>query len=162
MNLGVGSGWCTAGRYEHYGDKNFKPSLKDAKKHWNKYTNQGVRFFYYLDKNTNLAKYAIAVYPRLLDVDRLVGNAYISEANFEIYDAEDELDYSAFDKLPTDNLDVELTLDIKLLVQNNVIYTVENNIKTKFAEIKGDTLYIEEGVKEIECLRCFISIKGFI
>ena len=33
MNLGVGSGWCTTGRYEHYGEKNFKPSLKDAKEH---------------------------------------------------------------------------------------------------------------------------------
>ena len=148
MNLGVGSGWCTAGRYGHYGDKNFKPSLKDAKHHWDSYTSQGIRFFYYLDKDTNLAKYAIAVYPELLDVDTLVGENYISRANFEIYDAKDSPNRDAFDKLPTNNLGVELTWEA-LLKDSNVIYTVVNNIKTKIAEIKGDTLYIEDGVKEI-------------
>ena len=151
MNLGVGSGWCTAGRYEHYGDKNFKSSLKDAKKHWDKYTSQGVRFFYYLDKDTNLAKYAVAVYPKLLEVDILIGGNFISKTNFEIYNAADELDYSAFNKLPTNNLGVELTWEIKM-VDNNIIYTLENGAKTKFAEIKNGTLYVEDGVKEIGTL----------
>ena len=153
MNLGVGSGWCTTGRYGHYGDMNFKPSLEDAKKHWDRYTREEIRFFYYLDKNTNLAKYAIAVYPRMLYINKLIGENYISEANFEIYNAEDRLDYDVFDKLPTDNLGVELICNIKLSIQNNIICTVRNGIKTKFAEIKGGTLYIEDGVKEIDNLR---------
>lgn len=78
-------------------------------------------------------------------------------ANFEIYNAEDELEYGAFNKLPTDNLGVELILDIPLSVQNNVIYTVDDDIKTKFAEIKGDTLYIEDGVKETVVLKYILS-----
>lgn len=157
MNLGVGSGWCTTGRYGHYGDKNFKPSLKDAENHWDNYTSKGIRFFYYLDKNTNLAKYAIALYPETIDVDRKIGTAYVTEANFEIYNAEDELDYDAFNKLPTDNLGVKLILEAELILDNNIIYTVENNIKTKFAEIKDDTLYVENGVKKIVCLEDILS-----
>ena len=139
------------------GNKNFKPSLKDAKEHWDRYTREEIRFFYYLDKNTNLAKYAIAVYPRMLYVNKLIGENYISEANFEIYNAEDRLDYDVFDKLPTDNLGVELICNIKLSMQNNIIYIVENSIKTKLAEIKDDTLYIEEDVKEIGILKNILS-----
>lgn len=157
MNLGVGSGWCTTGRYGHYGDKNFKPSLKDAENHWDNYTSTGIRFFYYLDKNTNLAKYAIALYPRTLDVNEQIEKAFIAKANFEIYNAKDELDYDAFNKLPTDNLGVKLILETKLILDNNIIYTVENNIKTKFAEIKDDTLYVENGVKKIVCLEDILS-----
>ena len=50
-----------------------------------------------------------------------------------------------------------MTLDIPLSVQNNVIYTVEDDIKTKFAEIKGDTLYIEDGVEETVALKYVLS-----
>lgn len=33
MDLGVNTGWCTTGRYGHYGHPEFTPSEKDAKQH---------------------------------------------------------------------------------------------------------------------------------
>lgn len=99
MNLGVGSGWCTTGRYGHYGDANFKPSLKAAKEHWDNYTSRDIKFFYLLDAKTMLAKYAIALYPRVLSVNKVVSDYYIDKTNFEIYNAEDNLDYTVYFKL---------------------------------------------------------------
>lgn len=96
INLGTGSGWCTTGRYGHYGDTNFKPSLKDAERHWNKYTETGIKFYYLLDAKTMLAKYAIALYPKTLTVDKIVSDYYIEQTNFEIYNARDEIDYNAY------------------------------------------------------------------
>ena len=76
MNLGVGTGWCTTGRYGHYGDDNFKPSLADAKRHFNDYTENGFEFYYFLDEKTMKGLYAVAYNP--------------SSGYYEIFDAEDE------------------------------------------------------------------------
>ena len=63
MNLGVGTGWCTTGRYGHYGEDNFKPSLSDAEKHFNDYTKNGFEFYYFLDSKTMKGLYAAAYNP---------------------------------------------------------------------------------------------------
>ena len=76
MNLGVGTGWCTTGRYGHYGDDNFKPSLADAERHFNDYTKNGFEFYYFLDEKTMKGLYAIAY--------------NTSDAYYEVYNAEDE------------------------------------------------------------------------
>ena len=68
MNLGVGTGWCTTGRYGHYGDENFKPSLKDAESHFNNYTSRGFEFYYFLDSKTMRGLYAMAYNPITCDL----------------------------------------------------------------------------------------------
>lgn len=173
MNLGVGSGWCTTGRYCHYGDANFKPSLKDAEKHWNDYTGQGVKFYYLLDAKTMLAKYAIAVYPETLYVKQFIENYYIEETNFEIYNAEDNIDYTAYFELKNVLelipekliLKVEELKDVTAEVMNGVVvpskkYEFSKNItipegatsigKYAFSDCTGlKEIIIPEGVKSI-------------
>lgn len=128
MNLGVGSGWCTTGRYCHYGDANFKPSLKDAEKHWNDYTGQGVKFYYLLDAKTMLAKYTIAVFPETLYVKQFIENYYIEETNFEIYNAEDNIDYTAYFEL------------------KNILELIPEKLIFKAEELKNITAEVVDGV----------------
>lgn len=130
MNLGTGSGWCTTGRYGHYGDTNFKPSLRDAEKHWDKYTSNGIKFYYLLDATTMLAKYAIAVYPRTLKVDKVISDYYVEQTNFEIYNAEDKIDYKAYIKLK----------DILELLSENIIFKADELPTEMTAEVRGDTV----------------------
>lgn len=161
MNLGVGSGWCTTGRYGHYGEVNFKPSLEDAESHWNDYVvHAGIEFFYLLDAKTMLAKYAIALYPEMFEVDELVDNLLISNANFEIFNAEDYTDYAAYFKLKNVtkliseyssyselildavDMDESYVLDEKS-IYNDVVF--EKDINRKFKH-----LIIPQGVETID------------
>ena len=112
MSLGVNSGWCTTGRYGHYGHPEFKPSTKDASSHWNSYTEgRGIKFYYFLDPETMYGEYAVALYPKIINVDREVGNYYINKTNIEIYNAQDQLDYAAGLKLPLDLIPEEVVFD---------------------------------------------------
>ena len=143
MNLGVGSGWCTTGRYNHYGDVNFKPSIKDAETHWNNYTSRDVKFYYLLDAKTMLAKYAVAIYPQTLFVDKIIGDFYVEETNFEIFNAEDKLDYNLYFKLKDTLEIIPDKLEVKVEDKNNII--LKSNKYKNSKEI-----VIPEGVKIID------------
>lgn len=126
MSLGVNSGWCTTGRYGHAGHPEFKPSTRDASSHWNSYTkDRGIKFYYFLDPETMYGKYAVALYPKIINVNREVGNYYIDKTNIEIYNAQDHLDYVAGLKLPLDLIPEEVVFDaVKLedyMLQDGVL-----------------------------------------
>lgn len=156
MNLGVGSGWCTTGRYDHYGDVNFKPSLTAAKAHWNEYTNQGIKFYYLLDSKTMLAEYAIVVYPKILDVNKAVSDYYIEQTNFEIYNAEDKIDYSAYislrtviEQIPDLNLlfkgeKLEETESVEAVVEENKVIRSPKYLKAKNIIIPDNATSIDD------------------
>ena len=76
MNLGVNTGWCTTGRYGHYGDSNFKPSYEEAAKHFGSYIDDGYEFYYFLDAKTMYGLYAVSYNP--------------SSGDITFWDAEDE------------------------------------------------------------------------
>lgn len=156
MNLGTGSGWCTAGRYDHYGDVNFKPSLQAAKAHWNEYTSQGIKFYYLLDSKTMLAEYAIVVYPKILDVNKAVSDYYIEQTNFEIYNAEDKIDYSAYislrtviEQIPNLNLlfkgeKLEETETMEAIVEKNRVIRSPKYLKAKNIIIPDNATSIDD------------------
>lgn len=132
MSLGVGSGWCTTGRYGHAGEVNFKPSLKDARKHWNQYTSKGVRFFYFL--KDGIGKYALALYPRVLKVKEFINNdTYIESCNFELYNQEDNLDYKGLSKIPYDLIGEELVIH-KAMMQDGLIMSEDGKTLIKANE----------------------------
>ena len=110
MDLGVNTGWCTTGRYNHYGHPEYTPSKRDANKHWNDYAKKGVKFYYFLNPQTMYGEYAIALYPRTLNVDKEYGKYRIGKTNIEIFNAKDELDYSAINKLPIDLIPEKVVL----------------------------------------------------
>ena len=93
MALGVNTGWCTTGRYLHYGDPNFKPSEGDAQRHFEEYTSKGIRLIYLLDPKTHYGEYAVAIYPYMLNVGERIANEngiwYLNSTNFELFDARD-------------------------------------------------------------------------
>ena len=156
MNLGTGSGWCTTGRYDHYGDVNFKPSLTAAKAHWNEYTSQGIKFYYLLDSKTMLAEYAIVVYPKILDVNKAVSDYYIEQTNFEIYNAEDKIDYSAYislrtviEQIPNLNLlfkgeKLEETESVEAVVEENKVIRSPKYLKAKNIIIPDNATSIDD------------------
>jgi len=94
MALGVNTGWCTTGRYGHYGDPNFKPSEADARRHFEDYTSKGIRLIYLLSPKTHYGEYAIAVYPHTLDVGKRIANSdgiwHLNSTNFELFNARDD------------------------------------------------------------------------
>ena len=139
MDLGVNSGWCTTGRHTHYGHPEYTPSKADARKHWNNYTKKGIKFYYFLNPTTMYGEYAIALYPKTIKVDRVcdekaVKPMYIKEANFELYRADDVLDYSAISSLPTDLVPENLIADITypdangLLIDDDIVIGAPKSI----------------------------------
>lgn len=100
MALGVNTGWCTTGRYGHYGDPNFQPSASDAKRHWNDYTKRGIKFYYLLNPRTMYGEIAVAVYPRTLKVNKPTETGVLKSTNAECFNAQDDQDFSLIDKLP--------------------------------------------------------------
>ena len=104
MDLGVNTGWCTTGRYGHYGHPEFTPSIEDARRHWDDYIKRGIKFYYLLDPKTMYGEYAVAVYPKSIKANKRVGDYYVHSTNFEIYNAEDDIDYSAVSKIPIDKI----------------------------------------------------------
>lgn len=117
--LGQGAKWCI--------------SMKDNSKHWNSYTSKGIKFYFFISSQT---KYALAVYPEILDVDKFVDeDDYLKLANFEIYDAEDNLDYSVISSLPINLVDTSLDLKIDkysngLFIKNNKLISCKNDVET--------------------------------
>lgn len=145
MDLGINTGWCTTGRYKHYGEPSFVPSEKDARQHFNKYTRKGVEFYYFLDPNTHYGVYALAVYPRTIEVNLFIKDIYIKKANFELFDARDNLDYSAIDNLPLELIDKEIKID-KIPLNNGL--NIQDNVVVKATpDIKSVT--IPDGVTSI-------------
>ena len=78
------------------------------------------------------AKYAIAKYPELLDVDILVGNYYIQKANFQLFNQEDKIDYSLTNKIP---IELVKGLEIEKEELDNGLY-IKDNILIKAKESK--------------------------
>lgn len=154
MALGVGSGWCTTGRYGHYGDTSFKPSESAAENHFNSYTeNYGVKLYYFLDKDM-MAKYAIAVYPgettiELEEPQPIDNNTYIIRTNFEIYNAEDELDYSAFNELPIDLIPESAGIVFETQEAVNGLVIADNKIVVSFLNKKATSVTIPDYIERI-------------
>lgn len=145
MDLGINTGWCTTGRYKHYGEPSFVPSEKDARQHFNEYTRKGVEFYYFLDPNTHYGVYALAIYPRTIEVNLFIKDIYIKKANFELFDARDNLDYSAIDNLPLELIDKEIKID-KILLNNGL--NIQDNVVVKaIPDIKS--VAIPDGVTSI-------------
>lgn len=110
MNLGAGTGWCISGRYQHYGEPNYKPTEEEAKKHWNEYTRQGVKFYFFISPRE---KYAIAIYPETFPSGVVVQeyNKVINKCNFELFNAEDDKQNKDIYKLPIEVIKDQLILD---------------------------------------------------
>lgn len=124
MALGVNTGWCTTGRYGHYGDPNFKPSEGDAQRHFKEYTSKGIRLIYLLDPKTHYGEYAIAIYPERLYVDKRVSNKdsvfVIKTANFELFDARDDniWDINVLPEQVVEECELEVDLETVCNFQN--------------------------------------------
>jgi hypothetical protein len=56
-------------------------------------------------------EYAVALYPKILEVQEKHGKYYINRTNVEIYNAEDHLDYSSAEKLPLDLIPEKIIYD---------------------------------------------------
>ena len=130
MNLGAGTGWCISGRYGHYGDINYRPTETEAKKHWNNYTKKGIEFYFFIGSND---KYALALYPGILNVEKISGDIYLKETNFELYDERDNLNYADFNKLPYTLIAKEVIIEsLKsqdgLFINDNVIEIADPKI----------------------------------
>ena len=169
MDLGVNTGWCTAGRYGHYGHPEFTPSLKDAKQHWNDYTSKGIEFYYFLDPKTMYGKYAVALYPKTLDVNQETEQGWLNKTNIEIYNDVDYLDYLAVDKLPLDLIKKEIVLDITsydeqgLAISNNTVIrcrkdVVNITIPNSVTSIEGSAFYNCTSLTSITIPDSLISI----
>ena len=148
MSLGVGTGWCTTGRYDHAGELNFKPSYEDAKKHWDEYVSNGTRFFYFL-KN-GIGKWALALTPY---ESKYVGmfadmNTYIDRCNFELYDQEDILDYNGLFEIPYDLVGPELEIDKKDTINGLVISDDGKTVLRCYYKVK--TVIVPDGVATID------------
>lgn len=146
MDLGVNTGWCTTGRYGHAGHPDYAPSEEDAKEHFNRYKKYGIKLYYFLNPNTMYGEYAIALYPRIRVANKIVDNFYINEANIELFNAKDNLDYESLDKLPTDLIPEEIVCKTKtfengLLIDNNIVVKCSKDVKS---------VVIPDGVTKIE------------
>lgn len=138
MSLGVGSGWCTTGRYGHAGDLNFKPSYEDAKEHWDEYTAAGVRFFYFLQNG--IGRYALALYPYMVEGQIIVGdNYYINHCDFELYNQQDYVDYDGLLEIPFELIEDEMTAQIIVMHDGLAIGDNYEDKKTLFHCIKDLT-----------------------
>ena len=101
IDLGYNTGWCTSGRYGHEFEPNFKPSEEDAKEHFDNYTEYDeAKLYYFLDSKTMEGKYAIVLYPELLEVNKFIDGQFITEANYKLFNQADDEDYSVLDKIP--------------------------------------------------------------
>ena len=147
MSLGVGTGWCTTGRYGHAGDVNFKPSVKDAKEHWDEYTSEGVRFFYFLQNG--IGKYALALYPKMFEVGEYIDSeTYLKSCNFELYNQEDRPEYKGLSRIPYDLIGDDLVINT-IVAQNGLILS-EDGKKLMRAIKSISSCTIPDGVEEIK------------
>lgn len=131
MSLGVGTGWCTTGRYGHAGELNFKPSYEDAEEHWDEYTEDGVRFFYFIQNG--IGRYALALYPYEVERQINVGdNYYINHCDFELYNQQDYVDYYGLLEIPFDLIEDEMTAQIIVMHDGLAIGDNDEDKKTLF------------------------------
>ena len=131
INFGAGTGWCISGRYGHYGEKNYKPTRESAEEHWNKYTGQGVKFYFFIGNNN---KVALALYPDTFDLNSVIGNLFIVKTNCQIYNEQDDLDYGLFLNLPIDLIDAHIVFEViqeenGLYIKDNVLFKCNRSLK---------------------------------
>lgn len=151
MDLGVNTGWCTTGRYGHYGHPEYTPSEADAKEHWNNYVeNDNLNFYYFLDAKTMYGKYAIVVYPETVTINKTIETSdkryYLKSANYEIYNERDDLDYAAAKNLPLDLIPKKLEVDAYSYNKNGLI--IDGTVVKK-AAVDVVNVTIPEGITEI-------------
>lgn len=111
MDLGIDTGWCTAGRYGHAGHPDYTPDSREAITHFEEYTEEkGAKLFYILDANSLFGVYALEVYPKEIytNYDFLWNTAGYSVcgANCKLYDFTDNNVPQDFEKLPQGVLDL--------------------------------------------------------
>ena len=112
VDLGVNTGWCTAGRYGHAGHPDFTPDIKQAVSHFEEYTDElEARLFYILDANTMYGVYAFEVHDEDI-IDPVEDNIwfangnYLESTNFKLWDAKDNQEYDDFYKIPKGVIDL--------------------------------------------------------
>lgn len=171
MDLGINSGWCTTGRYGHAGaGSSYVPSAKDAKKHFEEYTDQGVKLYYFLDSDTMFGEYAIAVYPQPVEIDDLVDvgeDEYLSDIigdsftdcviNYEIFDENDDHAYAAIDRLPIELIPEKLIF--RKPDRKNGLIIIDNTLTGISIDFKGDELIIPDNITEINIKACYLTHK---
>ena len=120
---GKGTKWCTAST--------------ETSKHFNDYKNRGIKLYYFI-KNTE--KYALALYPEIVDVLEEFG----IETNYELYDAEDtvitdlnQIKSLNLPKIPGVDLILELSpteiegdVLVKVYPHNQGEFVIPDGIKT--------------------------------
>ena len=167
MDLGVNTGWCTTGRYEHAGEgRDFVPSAKDAKEHFEEYTNGEVtsaNLYYFLDPETMFGKYAIAVYEEPFSVKDFLDNREDLEneflrnlvstgkdysLNYELYDENDALAYEDITKLPIQLIPEKVILEE--IKSSNGLIIAGTNMTGIAADFKGPDLIIPEGITAVQ------------
>lgn len=142
MNFGAGTGWCISGRYGHYGEKNYTPTKETAEKHWNDYTSRGVKFYFFIGTKN---KVALALYPKMRPLKRVVGNTFIDKTNCEIYNEQDDLDYSLLASLPIDLIDANIIFEV--MQGENGIY-IKDNVFIK-CDSSLENVVIPDGITKI-------------
>ena len=145
--------------------------LKSAKIIWNFHNENGERYFIYLSKYTNLAKYVVEVHPKLIGgyKEKFFKGCFIEETNFKIYNIKEEgletsLDYVALSKLslsPILNAGVDLVLNGTLFVEDKV-YDIKNAKLTKIGQVEGQTFFIQTKNDYIDSTSIPISAFGTI
>lgn len=145
--------------------------LKSAKIIWNFHNENGERYFIYLSKYTNLAKYVVKVHPKLIGgyKEKFFKGCFIEETNFKIYNIKEEgletsLDYVALSKLslsPILNAGVDLVLNGTLFVEDKV-YDIKNAKLTKIGQVEGQTFFIQTKNDYIDSTSIPISAFGTI
>lgn len=145
--------------------------LKSAKIIWNFHNENGERYFIYLSKYTNSAKYVIEVHPKVIDgyKEKFFKGCFIEETNFKIYNVKEEglepsLDYVALNKLslsPGLNAGVNLILNGTLFIEDKV-YDIKNAKLTKIGQVEGQTFLIQTKNDYIDRTSIPVSAYGTI
>ena len=143
INLGAGTGWCISGRYGHYGEKNYTPAREEAEKHWDEYASKGIKFYFFIGPKD---KVALALYPKVLSIDKFMNGEYFDKTNIELYNEQDQLDYSLFDKLPVSLIKEELIVKIQAPENSMIIY--DNRLRIVSPDV--EYLVIPKTVTQIE------------
>lgn len=161
INLGAGTGWCISGRYRHYGEKNYIPAREEAEKHWDEYTSEGVKFYFFIGIKD---KVALALYPKVMTIDKFINNEYFEKTNIEIYNEQDQLDYSLFDKLPVSLIKEDLIVKKQIPENSLIIYDNRLRIVSPDAEhlvIPKTVTHIEFGaIRECQLLKTVTFEEG--
>lgn len=114
--LGQGAKWCI--------------SMKNDRHPWDSYTKKGVNFYFFISSQT---KYALALYPEILNVNQIFNHIFIKAINFEIYNAEDHLDYLVIDELPLNLIPKEIIIQKEeiengLYIKDDVLIKVDKTL----------------------------------